>query len=89
MGNRIIQDTQATIIEPDGLYRDACVIIEQAQAVAYRAVNEVLIKRNWLLGMRIQLEVLKDKRAEYGEQVVKSLAKELTRRFGSGYSRNN
>ncbi len=49
------------------LFQDACQIIEQAQAVAYRQINETLIKRNWLLGMRIQHEVLKDKRAEYGE----------------------
>ena len=88
--NRSIpKDSRAVVQETGELYQDACTIIEQAQAMAYRAVNEVLIKRNWLLGMRIQLEVLKDKRAEYGEQVVKSLAKELTRRFGSGYSRNN
>ena len=32
------------------LFNDACNIIEQAQVVAYRAVNETLIKRNWLLG---------------------------------------
>ena len=87
--NRIIQDSQATATEPDGLYRDACVIIEQAQAVAYRAVNEVLIKRNWLLGMRIQHEVLQDKRAEYGQQVVKNLALELTNRYGKGFSMRN
>ena len=87
--NRIIQDTQATATEPDGLYKDACVIIEQAQAVAYRAVNEVLIKRNWLLGMRIQHEVLQDKRAEYGQQVVKNLALELTNRYGKGFSMRN
>lgn len=88
--NRSIpKDSRAVVQETGELYQDACTIIEQAQAMAYRAVNEVLIKRNWLLGMRIQREVLKDKRAEYGEQVVKSLAKELTRRFGSGYSRNN
>ena len=33
--------------------------------------NKTLIKRNWLLGMRIQYEVLKEQRAEYGEQVIK------------------
>ncbi|MCR5039374.1 MAG: PDDEXK nuclease domain-containing protein [Bacteroidales bacterium] len=84
-----IHNSRSLIQNSNGLYQDACTIIEQAQAMAYRAVNEVLIKRNWLLGMRIQREVLKEKRAEYGEQVVKGLAKELTRRFGSGYSRNN
>ena len=85
----IIQDSNVIEPEANGLYQDACNIIEQAQATAYRAVNETLIKRNWLLGMRIQHEVLKDKRAEYGEQVVKNLAKRLVIRYGKGYSRNN
>ncbi|MDE5570436.1 MAG: PDDEXK nuclease domain-containing protein [Prevotella sp.] len=71
------------------LYQDACLIIDQAQQTAYRAVNDTLIKRNWLLGMRIQHEVLKEQRAEYGEQVIKTFAKELTTKYGNGYSRNN
>ena len=71
------------------LFQDACQIIEQAQESAYRQVNETLIKRNWLLGMRIQHEVLKDKRAEYGEQVVKNLSKRLTDRYGKGFTWRN
>ena len=81
---------EAILNQPETmLFQDACSIIEQAQASAYYAVNETLIKRNWLLGMRIQHEVLKDKRAEYGEQVVKNLAKKLSERYGDGFSRNN
>lgn len=83
---------QGSLVEnsnSDVLYQDACTIIEQAQSAAYRAVNETLIKRNWLLGMRIQHEVLKDKRAEYGEQVVKSLASALVKRYGRGFSMRN
>ena len=72
-----------------GLFQDACVIIEQAQTTAYRAVNETLIKRNWLLGMRIQHEVLKDKRAEYGEQVISNLANQLTQKYGRGFIKRN
>jgi len=76
--------------QPDTrLFQDACQIIEQAQESAYRQVNETLIKRNWLLGLRIQHEVLKDKRAEYGEQVVKVLAKELTANYGEGFTWRN
>jgi len=82
--NQIVaQDAQQSLIQ------DACTIIDQAQETAYRQVNETLIKRNWLLGMRIQYEVLKDKRAEYGEQVVKTLAKSLIDKYGKGFSRNN
>ena len=71
------------------LFQDACQIIEQAQESAYRQVNETLIKRNWLLGLRIQHEVLKDKRAEYGEQVVKNLSKSLTEKYGRGFKKSN
>jgi predicted nuclease of restriction endonuclease-like (RecB) superfamily len=39
--------------------------------------------------MRIQHEVLKDKRAEYGEQVVKVLAKDLTTKYGEGFTWRN
>lgn len=79
---------QATDSMP-GLFQDACVIIEQAQIAAYRVVNETLIKRNWLLGMRIQHEVLKDKRAEYGEQVVKNLSAALVKKYGKGFQLAN
>ena len=71
------------------LFNDACNIIEQAQVVAYRAVNETLIKRNWLLGFRIQHEILKDTRATYGERVIAELAKRLTERYGNGFIKRN
>lgn len=82
-------NTDMQIAIESNLYQDACLIIDKAQESAYRAVNETLIKRNWLLGMRIQREVLKDQRADYGEEIIKSLAKQLTAKYGNGYSRNN
>ena len=84
-----IQDSHSGQPEVYGLYYDACTIIEQAQVAAYRSVNELLIKRNWLLGMRIQHEVMKDKRAEYGERVVKNLSILLTKRYGEGFTKTN
>ena len=83
--NNIIASQAAT----QSLYQDACVIIDQAKETAYRQVNETLIKRNWLLGFRIQHEVLKDKRAEYGEQVVNNLSKSLTEKYGRGFKKSN
>ena len=75
--------------QEDVLFKDACVIIEQAQVAAYRAVDVTLIKRNWLLGMRIQHDVLKDKRAEYGEQIIENLALKLTIKYGKGFIKRN
>lgn len=71
------------------LYKDACLIIDKSKQAAYSAVNETLIKRNWLLGLRIQHEVLKEQRAEYGKQVIKSLSEGLVKRYGRGFSMRN
>ena len=87
--NNSITNNKEMLSSTKGLFQDACAIIEQAQSVAYRAVNEILIKRNWLLGMRIQHEVLKDQRAEYGEQIIANLAGQLTKRYGRGYKKSN
>lgn len=89
MSEKVLKNQSVPALTTQSLLQDACIIIDQAQATAYRQVNETLIKRNWLLGMRIQHEVLKDKRAEYGEQVVKALAKELTVKYGEGFTWRN
>ena len=86
----VTQKGQASdLISQNELYIDACAIIDQAQDLAYRSVNEVLIKRNWLLGLRIQHEVLKGQRAEYGKQIIKSLAEGLTAKYGNGFRQAN
>ena len=88
--NDIIKQNKTEITSPHGeLFKDACSIIEQARAAAYRSVNDTLIKRNWLLGFRIQHEVLKDQRAEYGEQVIMKLAEELIDKYGRGFKKSN
>ncbi|MDO4462284.1 MAG: PDDEXK nuclease domain-containing protein [Bacteroidia bacterium] len=85
-----IQATDDTTAFQQGeLFNDSCLIIEQAQANAYYSVNETLIKRNWLIGMRIQHEVLREQRAEYGEQVIKVLSTALTAKYGKGYTKSN
>lgn len=88
--NDIIRQNKTEITSPHGeLFKDACSIIEQARAAAYRSVNDTLIKRNWLLGLRIQHEVLKDQRAEYGEQVIMKLAEKLIDKYGRGFKKSN
>lgn len=71
------------------LLNDASRIIEQAQANAFHVVNAMLVKRNWLLGMRIQIDILKEQRADYGESVVTNLAKQLTIKYGKGFGKSN
>lgn len=70
------------------LYSDACAIIEQAHRQACHAINVSLTLRNWQLGKRITREELDGgTKAEYGKRTIKSLAEELTRRYGKGFDR--
>ena len=82
--DEIVQNQQI-----ENLYKDACIIIDKTQQTAYSSVNEILIKRNWLLGLRIQHEILKEQRAEYGKQVIKLLSEGLVKRYGRGLSMRN
>ena len=69
---------------------DASYIIENARKAAYRAVNQVLVVRNWLLGQRIAEEELKGNGKEnYGLQIIKNLSKELTAKYGKGFNQKN
>ncbi len=54
-----------------------------------RQVNSTLVLLCWRVGQRIQQDILKGKRAEYGEQIVATLSKQLTEEFGEGWSRYN
>lgn len=71
------------------LLLDARHIIEASRKAAYRAINVVMLQRNWLLGKRIHEEILGGKdRADYGAEIVKNLSKKLTEIYGKGFTKS-
>ena len=64
-------------------------LIRQAREGVAQAVNSALVLLYWQVGHRIRTEILKEKRAGYGEEILSTLSKELTADFGKGYSRPN
>mgnify|MGYP000850800749 CR=1 FL=1 len=64
-------------------------LIEQAQAFAATQVNATLTLRNWYIGRLIDVAVLDEGRAEHAQELVASLAQQLTSRYGRGYDRTN
>ena len=72
---------------PQALLSDVCQIIDKARTRLATYVNAEVIKLNWSVGKRIKEEVLFDKRAEYGKQVLENLSQQLTQRYGKGWSR--
>ena len=67
----------------ENILNDIQNIIEVSQKEVYRAVNTILVQRNWLIGYRIAEEELGgDNRAEYGANIIKKLSKELNEKYG-------
>ena len=80
----------ANFVKTDDILKDMCGIIESSREAAYQAVNTALIRRNWLIGYRIAEEELQgENRAEYGANVIKKLAKDLTAEYGKGFTKTN
>ena len=74
----------------NNIYEDITSIVNQANDVAYKTVNVLLVERNWLLGKRIAEEELKDNRKDnYGKEIINDLSKRLTKDFGRGFDRTN
>lgn len=64
-------------------------LIEQAQSFASAQVNATLTLRNWYIGRLIDVAILRGERAGHDQELVASLAQQLTVRYGRGYDRTN
>jgi predicted nuclease of restriction endonuclease-like (RecB) superfamily len=60
-------------------------MIDEARRVVAIAVNSELTLLYWNIGKRINEEILKGKRAEYGKQIISSLSQHLTLEYGKGW----
>ena len=63
-------------------------ILATRQTVA-QGVNSALVLLYWQIGQRIRTDILKAKRAEYGQQIVHALSAKLTAEFGRGFTPRN
>lgn len=79
----------ATPLVSGRLLKDVKSYIEQARQRAAVSVNAELVALNWQIGKRIQEDILKAKRADYGRQIVSALGRQLTREFGPGFGEKN
>ncbi|MGH9626840.1 MAG: PDDEXK nuclease domain-containing protein [Bryobacteraceae bacterium] len=72
------------------LYDGIVELLNSARRAAGRAVNSIITTTYWEMGRRIVEEEQRGRRkAGYGEQLIDQLARDLTARFGRGFSRTN
>ena len=83
--NKDIATNIAMQPESQRLYTDVCGIIDETRTRVAIYVNAEVCHTNWLVGKRIKEDVLYNKRAEYGKQVIKILSLRLTERYGKGW----
>ena len=68
------------------LYADISEIIENSRHRLATTINAEICLTHWKIGKRIKEDVLYNKRAEYGKQIVNKLSTKLTLQFGKGWS---
>lgn len=71
------------------LLTDLRQLIEQAKQSAAVAVNAGLTMMYWHVGKRIRQEILGGERADYGKEIVASLARQLVSEYGRGFEEKN
>lgn len=69
-----------------GLLAEVRGFIIAAREQVARAVDSGLVSLYWHVGRRIHQDILKEKRAEYGAQIVSALGRQLETEFGRGFS---
>lgn len=81
----------AESVSADGgeLVEQVSALIDQTQAFAAAQVNAALTLRNWYIGRMIDVEVLKEGRAGYDQEIVATLSPQLTKRFGRGFNQSS
>jgi predicted nuclease of restriction endonuclease-like (RecB) superfamily len=76
-------------IAPAQLLNDLRALISDSRQRIAQAINSALVLLYWQVGQRIRTDILKEKRAEYGKEIVHALSGQLAIEFGNGFGRTN
>lgn len=64
-------------------------LIEQSQQLVVSHINSTVTMLFWYIGNRINQSILQNKRADYGKQIVVTLSRQLTEKFGRNFEEKN
>ncbi len=71
------------------LFLDIRQLIEDSRNAVAQTVNAGLTAMYWNIGKRINDDVLENKRAEYGKQIVSTLSRQLIQEYGKSFTEKN
>jgi hypothetical protein len=84
MGNKLTESNNPPLV-PKDLLGDIRELIEETRSAVARTVDTGLTMLYWRIGKRISEELLKGKRAEYGEEIVSTLLRQLVQDTGTAF----
>jgi predicted nuclease of restriction endonuclease-like (RecB) superfamily len=73
----------------DILYNEISNLIEQSRRIIYAQASHTTVSLFWKIGRRINTDVLENKRADYGKQIVSKLSTQLTEKYGRSFAVRN
>jgi predicted nuclease of restriction endonuclease-like (RecB) superfamily len=86
-----ITSDNSTLAKNDGqiLFDKISVLIEQSRRAIYAHASSTTIYLFWEIGRHINNEILENKRADYGKQIVSALTTQLTEKYGRSFETRN
>lgn len=71
------------------LFSDIKSLIDETRSAVAQTVNAGLTMLYWNIGKKINDDILKNERADYGKQIVATLSHQLTAEYGKGFSKSS
>lgn len=71
------------------LITDLKELVDKTRSQVAVQINSAMVVLYWKLGQRINEDVLGNKRAEYGKEIILHISQQLTLEFGSSFSEKN
>lgn len=71
------------------LFTEISALIEQTRSTVVTHANCAMTLLFWKIGRRINEAVLQNKRADYGKQIVVTLSRQLTEKYGRNFEEKN
>ena len=85
----ILAKNAKQILPEETLFRELSLLIEKSKQKVVSQVKSTVNILFWQIGKRINEEILHNKRAEYGAQIVQNLAERLSFKYGSNFELRN
>ena len=77
------------VLPEETLFRELSLLIEKSKQKVVSQVKSTVNLLFWQIGKRINEEILHNKRAEYGAQIIRNLAEKLSSKYGSNFELRN